>query len=155
MKMKTSLFLISAFILSSCSVGNVEDKYYHYLTVDINEMNTLKSGYEKGNPDETAYVKTIISDADAEVSSEKIYTITGKEILPPSGDRHDYISMAPYWWPDTVKNDGSFVYLDGKFNPISRKKYTDQATLAAMCKAVKSLGYAYFFTQNDTYVERA
>lgn len=153
--MKTSLFLISAFILSSCSVGNVEDKYYHYLTVDINEMNTLKSGYEKGNPDETAYVKTIISDADAEVSSEKIYTITGKEILPPSGDRHDYISMAPYWWPDTVKNDGSFVYLDGKFNPISRKKYTDQATLAAMCKAVKSLGYAYFFTQNDTYVERA
>lgn len=155
MKMKTSLFLISAFILSSCSVGNVEDKDYHYLTVDIDEMNIVKSGYDNGNPEEVSYVKTIISDADAEVASPKIYTITSKEILPPSGDRHDYISMAPYWWPDTVKNDGSFVYLDGKFNPISRKKYTDQATLVAMCKAVKSLGYAYFFTQNDSYVERA
>ena len=155
MKMKTSLFLISAFILSSCSVGNVEDKDYHYLTVDIDEMNIVKSGYDNGNPEEVSYVKTIISDADAEVASPKIYTITSKEILPPSGDRHDYISMAPYWWPDTVKNDGSFVYLDGKFNPISRKKYTDQATLVAMCKAVKSLGYAYFFTQNESYVERA
>ena len=140
MKMKTSLFLISAFILSSCSVGNVEDKDYHYLTVDIDEMNIVKSGYDNGNPEEVSYVKTIISDADAEVASPKIYTITSKEILPPSGDRHDYISMAPYWWPDTVKNDGSFVYLDGKFNPISRKKYTDQATLVAMGKAVKSLG---------------
>ena len=103
-------------------------------------MNIVKSGYDNGNPEEVSYVKTIISDADAEVASPKIYTITSKEILPPSGDRHDYISMAPYWWPDTVKNDGSFVYLDGKFNPISRKKYTDQATLVAMCKAVKSLG---------------
>lgn len=59
-------------------------------------MNTLRLGYEKDNPDETAYVKTIISDADAEVSSEKIYTMTDKEILPLSGDKHDYISMAPY-----------------------------------------------------------
>lgn len=60
-------------------------------------MNTLRLGYEKDNQDETAYVKTIISDSDAEVSSEKIYTITDKEILPLSGDKHDYISMAPYW----------------------------------------------------------
>lgn len=94
--MKAILILITILSLSSCStsVDNVEG--YHYLTVDINEMNTLRSGYEKGNPDDVAYVQTIISDADAEVSSEKIYTITGKEILPPSGDKHDYISMAPY-----------------------------------------------------------
>ena len=130
MKMKTSLFLISAFILSSCSVGNVEDKDYHYLTVDINEMNALKSNYEKGNPEEVSYVKTIISDADAEVSSDKVYTITGKEILPPSGDKHDYMSMAPYWWPDETKPDGlPYKYRDGMINPETRKANTDQDAL--------------------------
>lgn len=55
--MKTHLFLVATFILSSCSVGNLDKMDCHYLTVDINEMNTLKSGYEKGNPDDAAYIQ--------------------------------------------------------------------------------------------------
>lgn len=47
MNMKRNLFLLSLFFLSSCFVGNVDDKEYRFLTVDIHEMKTLKSGYEK------------------------------------------------------------------------------------------------------------
>lgn len=52
MNMKRNLFLLSLFFLSSCFVGNVDDKGYRFLTVDIHEMKTLKSGYEKGNSDD-------------------------------------------------------------------------------------------------------
>jgi OsmC-like protein len=26
-------------------------------------------------------------------------TVVAKQVLPPSGDVHDYLSIAPYWWP--------------------------------------------------------
>src|SRR5438270_10739739 len=34
------------------------------------------------------------------------YTIVNKPQAPPSGDKHDYVSMAPYFWPDPNKKDG-------------------------------------------------
>ena len=27
------------------------------------------------------------------------WSVTDKPQLPPSGDKHDYLSQAPYWWP--------------------------------------------------------
>ena len=28
------------------------------------------------------------------------FTVTSKSATPPSGDKHDYMSQAPYFWPD-------------------------------------------------------
>src|ERR1017187_8411310 len=38
--------------------------------------------------------------------AEKPFSITEKSALPPSGDRHDYLSLAPYAWPDPSKPNG-------------------------------------------------
>ncbi len=47
-------------------------------------------------------------------------TVTAKKRLPPSGDRHDYMSFGPYWWPDPSKPDGlPFIRRDGETNPES------------------------------------
>src|SRR5262245_39929588 len=27
------------------------------------------------------------------------FSVVNKEVTPPSGDQHDYMSLAPYWWP--------------------------------------------------------
>src|SRR6476661_1704980 len=29
-------------------------------------------------------------------------SVTQKKMMPPSGNRHDYMSYAPYFWPDTT-----------------------------------------------------
>ncbi|MEI9974387.1 MAG: alginate lyase family protein [Ignavibacteriota bacterium] len=34
------------------------------------------------------------------------YSVVQKSRVPPSGDKHDYLSQAPYWWPDPAKPDG-------------------------------------------------
>jgi hypothetical protein len=34
-------------------------------------------------------------------------SVMDKTSLAASGDRHDYFSLAPYWWPDPAKPDGS------------------------------------------------
>src|ERR1051326_1091292 len=27
-------------------------------------------------------------------------SVVNKEVTPPRGDKHDYMSQAPYWWPN-------------------------------------------------------
>src|SRR5260370_7410555 len=48
-------------------------------------------------------------------------TVVRKHTLPPSGDIHDYLSIAPYWWPNPDTADGlPWVQHDGHTNPRSR-----------------------------------
>ena len=41
--------------------------------------------------------------ADAILIQAKVYSVMDKVQIPPSGDKHDYMSQGPYWWPDTTK----------------------------------------------------
>jgi hypothetical protein len=82
------------------------------------------------------------------------FTVTEKEKAPPSGDKHDYTSMGPYWWPDPKEPDGMpYVRRDGEVNPESRK--SDRQALAGMCAAVDTLSTAYFFSDYESFAERA
>lgn len=46
------------------------------------------------------------------------WTVVSKKQLPPSGNKHDYMSVVPYWWPDPEKPDGlPYIRRDGKVNP--------------------------------------
>lgn len=82
------------------------------------------------------------------------FSVTEKEKVPPSGDKHDYMSMGPYWWPDPEKPDGiPYVRRDGEVNPESRK--SDRQALAGLCTAVDTLATAYFFSDYESFAERA
>ena len=53
------------------------------------------------NPDA---VKVVIKAADKEFE-KSITTVMNKFLTPGSGDKHDYMSMGRYWWPDPTKPD--------------------------------------------------
>ena len=56
----------------------------------------------------------LINKADAILSKSRIYSVMDKVQIPPSGDKHDYMSQGPYWWPDTTKKDGKpYIRRDG------------------------------------------
>src|SRR5215813_12894772 len=43
------------------------------------------------------------------------FSVTTKGATPPSGDKHDYMSQAPYFWPDTSKPNGlPYIRRDGE-----------------------------------------
>lgn len=91
--------------------------------------------------------------ADAALSSGP-YSVTDKPVVPPSGDKHDYMSVGPYWWPDPDTKDGlPYIRKDGVVNPDRRK--FDNAGLGAMAHAVKVLAQAYWFTGEEKYAEHA
>jgi hypothetical protein len=83
-------------------------------------------------------------------------SVMEKAKLPPSGDKHDYMSLAPYYWPDPSKSNGlPYIRHDGKVNPESRDEAFDHARLQAMADAVETLALAYYFTGNETYAAKA
>jgi len=56
-------------------------------------------------------------DADAALQQKPV-SVMDKSMVPPSGDKHDYMSVGPYWWPDPKKKDGlPYIRKDGVVNP--------------------------------------
>src|SRR5687768_12007159 len=78
-------------------------------------------------------------------------SVTDKRAVPPGGDKHDYMSRAPYWWPDSTKAGGlPYIRRDGQINPQSRQDH-DGVRFLAMTEAVEPLAHAQFFTRDRTY----
>lgn len=81
--------------------------------------------------------------------------VTRKNMTPPSGDKRDYMSLAPYWWPDPNKPNGlPYVQRDGEFNPSSKNDDTDSVRMQVMCMGTNTLAMAYFFTGDAKYAKK-
>ena len=81
-------------------------------------------------------------------------SVTNKKLLPPSGDKHDYMSIAPYWWPNPHAPNGiPYVRRDGEINP-ERDQISDRNNLDSMVQSVKTLGLGYFFTGHEIYAKQ-
>jgi hypothetical protein len=96
----------------------------------------------------------LMREADRALMSAPL-SITRKDSLPPSGDKHDYISLAPYWWPDPNTQNGlPYVRRDGKINP-ERDRIPDRQNLENTVASVKILALAYYFTAKEEYAKNA
>jgi len=120
---------------------------------------TLAKAKEKlaaGDKQLTKALKKLVADADKALA-EVPPSVTNKEKLPPSGDKHDYMSIAPYFWPNPDTKDGlPYVRHDGKVNPESRDpKANDSPAIKIMGDNVETLALAYYFTGNETYAQGA
>lgn len=98
-------------------------------------------------------VQRLRAEADAAMTQGP-FSVVSKPQTPPSGDKHDYMSQGPYWWPNPDTDDGlPYVNRDGQVNPEYRE--FDNVTKSRMESAVKTLAQAYYFTDHRPYAERA
>jgi hypothetical protein len=85
----------------------------------------------------------------------EIGSVVSKTAVPPSGDKHDYMSQAPYFWKNPNTADGfPYVRRDGERNP-EIEKYPDHQLLDRMIETVDALATAYYFTGKEIYADRA
>ena len=54
---------------------------------------------DMGDPRLADALKRLRTRADRELQTP-VLSVVEKPQTPPSGDRHDYLSLAPYYWPD-------------------------------------------------------
>ena len=81
-------------------------------------------------------------------------SVLDKPFVPPSGNKHDYMSMGPYWWPNPETPDGlPYIRKDGVVNP-ERNQY-DKIPGATMAEAVRALALMYYFTGDTSFSHKA
>ncbi|WP_300695003.1 alginate lyase family protein [uncultured Bacteroides sp.] len=77
-----------------------------------------------------------------------------KEKAPASGNKHDYMSLARYFWPDPTKPDGlPYITRDGESNP-ELDKY-DRNRLGETAGRVTTLALAWYFSGDERYAQKA
>ena len=87
--------------------------------------------------------------------SEGPFSIVNKSVTPPSGDKHDYMTQAPYFWPDPKSPNGlPYIRRDGERNP-EINKITDHHSLDQLESSVETLALAYYFEGDDAYAAKA
>lgn len=94
----------------------------------------------------------------AEVAlSRRPESVIEKERIPPSGNKHDYVSLAPYWWPDPSKPDGlPYIRRDGEKNPeTTNEAVVDDLRLDRTIESAEVLALAYYFTGQERFAAGA
>lgn len=118
---------------------------------DVNKMKTIKG--QLTSLTYTPAYRNLLRQADRTMGSP-VYSVTQKEVVAPSGDKHDYVSLSRYWWPNPETADKlPYIHKDGRSNP-ELEQY-DRNTLGDMCAAVNTLSLAFFYSNEEKYAERA
>ncbi|KAI9228399.1 MAG: alginate lyase-domain-containing protein [Piptocephalis tieghemiana] len=91
------------------------------------------SGVLKSSPE----AANALSDVTKRSHAAPLFTITNATVTPPSGDKRDFLSYAPYWWPNPLDPTGPWIQKDGVINP-DILQLTQQADLTAATNAMRS-----------------
>jgi hypothetical protein len=73
------------------------------LLFNSEQLSKVKRLFSKNNNNYA--VETLITNANRALE-KGTYSVMYKTGITPSGNKHDYWSVAPYWWPDPSKTDG-------------------------------------------------
>ena len=114
-----------------------------------------KAQIQKGNKTLLPAFKQLLIEADEALKAGP-FSVMDKILTPPSGDKHDYMNISPYWWPNPETANGlPYVRKDGYVNPESQTGAYDDARLSSMRDSVETLALAYYFSDKEKYAKHA
>ena len=129
------------FLIVNTSTAQVKLSNTDLVKLDFNILAQKKKSLAKDKTLQPAY-KELLKNADALLNYKPV-SVMDKTALPPSGSKHDYMSIGPYWWPDTTKPDGlPYIRKDGEVNP-EVKDYQDKNNMPKLCENVYEIGRAH------------
>lgn len=146
---KTLLTLgLAALLAASCAAPASLVSY------NAGELESTRKMVRAGKASVTPACTDLLKEADKYLSSKPL-SVTQQGVTPPSGDKHDYMSMGPYWWPDPNKPDGlPYIRRDGEVNPETRKMVA-ATNLSKTVDRINKLSLAYYFSGEEKYAEKA
>jgi len=112
----------------------------------------VKKEIQEGNFRFMPAVKKIHHIADS-LLQEGPWSVIQKERIPPSGDKHDYLSFAPYWWPDPADPAAPYIHKDGVKNYDLTTP--DKANRYMVTDAAEILSLAYLLFDDERYADHA
>jgi hypothetical protein len=145
--MKKVLFL---FFLCVQLVGHAQPRV---LLMDGKRLAEMKTKLLQKDGKVVSLVDSLTKRADGLLMMNPV-SVMDKEFTPVSGNKHDYMSQAPYFWYDSSKPNGRpYMRRDGEHNP-EIKKITDRTYIGNLETSTKTLALAYYFTGNEKYAAK-
>lgn len=96
-----------------------------------------------------------LKSAAEEVLETTPLSVMDKGEIPPSGDKHDYMSMGPYWWPDPSRPGGlPYIRRDGETNPET-ESLPDHKNIQKLTSVTHTLALAYYLFNDQRYAAKA
>lgn len=98
--------------------------------------------------------RQLMSDADKFLAAQPV-SVMQKNKVAVSGDKHDYLSQAPFYWQEPHGSGKEFAYVEhgNRWNPEAF--LLDRTRLAAMARKVTVLSQAYAATGDEKYAQQA
>ncbi|MDP4291042.1 MAG: alginate lyase family protein, partial [Bacteroidota bacterium] len=122
-------------------------------SIDSKNLVAAKQKVKNGDKQALAAYQSLIRDADKALTAGP-FTVMNKKQVPSSGDKHDYMSLAPYFWPNPNTPNGlPYIRKDGVHTPET-KDFRDKDDMLKMEDAVELLSLAYYFSGDEKYAER-
>lgn len=120
--------------------------------LDASRVEGVKRAIEAGDMRLKGLHDRLLRDAD-KILLEANPSVVEKGKTPPSGDKHDYISLGRYWWPNPDTPDGlPYVRRDGESNP--ELKEFDRDRLALFSSRLRTLAGAYLLSGRPEYARK-
>ena len=149
-------YITLALLLGSSLFASAASPPPHFFSASPGALTKAKEGLAAGDKDLGKALRKLIKEADEALNQQPV-SVTEKTKTPPSGDRHDYMSITPYFWPNPeTKNGLPYLRHDGKVNPESRDpKANDSPRIKLMGDTIEALALAYHFTGDERYAAHA
>ena len=125
-----------------------------FFSTDPQTLAASRSALAAGDATLRPALNRLLAEADDKLE-QKPPSVMDKIQVPPSGDKHDYLSQAPYFWANPNTTNGlPYVNRDGQLNPEVRNS-ADAANFAAVCYDARTLALAYYLSGEEKYAAKA
>ena len=122
--------------------------------MDGNRLLELKKTEQQMDNKTRKVISDLRKQADSLLSMKPV-SVMDKAFTPVSGNKHDYMSQAPYFWYDSTKPNGlPYLRKDGVRNP-EIYKITDRTYLGRLENASRTLSLAWYLIGEEKYAEKA
>ncbi len=146
--------LITSFVFSQTKKTEASLSKSDNVKLDFTILSKHKKKLAANDAQMTQAYQQLIIKAD-KLLNYKPVSVMQKTATPPSGNKHDYMSIGPYWWPDQAKPNGlPYIRKDGEVNPEVHD-YPDKENMPKLCEHVQTLSLAYFYSNNEKYAQHA
>ncbi|WP_315850379.1 MULTISPECIES: alginate lyase family protein [Yersinia] len=78
---------------------------YAFLSAHALQHNKLAIAQKQASKETMQAYQRLLQQADRALKQPD-QSVMEKSMMPPSGSKHDYLSLSAYWWPDSEKSDG-------------------------------------------------
>lgn len=147
--MKRGFLILAFLVLKLASAASAEPP--RVFSVSPGVLPKIKARLATNDASLLPAFRKLTNDANRALSFTPL-SVMEKPKAGASGDKHDYLSQAPYFWPDPAKPDGlPYLRKDGQRNPESGDTHSDAPRLARMADTAETLALAYYFTGHERY----